>query len=35
MAEVEAGLLTKHNWNELALWLDHEIGTVKMHSPCS
>ncbi|KAH9549189.1 hypothetical protein CY35_10G006500 [Sphagnum magellanicum] len=28
MVEVEAGLLMKEDWNELTLWLDHEIGAV-------
>jgi len=28
MVEVEAGLLMKADWNELTLWLDHEIGAV-------
>jgi len=28
MVEVEVGLLMKDDWNELTLWLDHEIGAV-------
>jgi len=28
MVEVEERLLMKDDWNELTLWLDHEIGEV-------
>ncbi len=34
MVEVEAGLLMKDDWNELTLWLDHEIGAVWQGGLC-